>query len=61
MSVDRSKMRARQREKRVAAAIERRLDSKNAYGVNDPTPKAAINNMIEEVRGKCGEFYKDTK
>jgi len=53
MSVDRSKMRARQREKRVAAAIERRLDSKNAYGVNDPTPKQAINNIIEEVRNRC--------
>ena len=46
--------RENRRKKRVAAAIERRLDSKNAYGVNDPTPREAVNNIINgEVTKQC--------
>lgn len=53
MSVDRSKMRAKQKEKRIATAIERRLDSRNLFGISDPTPKAAIDNIIMEVSSQC--------
>lgn len=50
MSVDRSKMRAKQRENRIASAKarqnEKALDSKNAFGISDPTPKAAVLRII---------------
>lgn len=50
MPVDRSKMRAKQRENRIAAAKarqnEKALDSKNVFGISDPTPKAALDNIL---------------
>jgi len=33
---------------------EERLDSKTAFGISDPTPRAAVKNMIE--RGKANEM-----
>lgn len=44
MSVDRSKLRERQREKRIAEAKER-LNFKNEFGISDPTPYQAILNI----------------
>ena len=39
------------RRKRVEAAIERRkeqaLDSKNSFGINDPTPREAVKRIIK--------------
>jgi len=45
--------RENRRKKRVAAAKERHLSSKNEFGVNDPTPQAAVNNIIEGVTKEC--------
>jgi len=33
--------------KRIEAAKERRLDSKNSFGITDPTPQQAVINIIE--------------
>ena len=41
------------RKKRVAAAKERHLSGKNEFGVNDPTPKAAVASIIKEVTEAC--------
>jgi len=51
MSVDRTKLREKQREKRIAAAKERQLDYNNAYGIRDEVPYFAIKNIINEKRG----------
>lgn len=38
--------RENRRKKRVAAAKEKYLDSKNVFGINDPTPQIAVSNII---------------
>jgi len=59
MSVDRSKMRAKQRENRIAAAKQRQnekaLDTKNAFGISDPTPKAAVDKIIDKMINGGGQ------
>lgn len=52
MSINRKELRERQREKRVTAAKERRVDFKNAFSFNDPTPYNAILNIIREGNQK---------
>lgn len=39
--------RENKRKQRVSNAIERRLDSKNSFGITDPTPQQAVQNIIE--------------
>jgi hypothetical protein len=59
MSVDRSKMRAKQRENRIAAAKQRKnekaLDTKNAFGISDLTPKAAVDKIIDKMINGGGQ------
>jgi len=38
---------ARNREKNREKAKEERLESKTEFGIKDPTPQQAINNIIE--------------
>lgn len=45
--------RENRRKKRVLNAKERQLSSKNEFGISDPTPKTAIDNIIREVKMKC--------
>lgn len=42
-----SKNRIKQRENRKRSQIEARLDSKNSFGINDPTPKGAVERIIK--------------
>ena len=45
--------RENRRKKRLAAAQERHLSGKNEFGVNDPTPKAAVASIIKGVTKTC--------
>lgn len=40
--------RANRKKKRISQAKERQLDSKNEFGINDPTPQEAISNIINK-------------
>lgn len=46
-----AKNRDRQKENKKKKYAEQRLDSKNAYGISDKTPREAVNNMIEKSKG----------
>lgn len=51
---DKQKQRRREnrRKKRIAAAKERHLKNQNEFGINDPTPREAVNNIINYHRDK---------
>ena len=50
MSRDRKKNR-----EKAWAHKEERLDGKNAYGINDPTPREAVARIIKERKGYVKE------
>lgn len=45
---DRKKIKETRKE--VQTVEEEKLDSRNCYGNNDPTPKRAVKNIIQEKR-----------
>ena len=49
---DKQKQRRREnrRKKRIASAKERQLTNQNEFGINDPTPREAVNNIINYKR-----------
>ena len=48
MSIDRKKQRENRRKKRISIAIEERLERNNEFGIKDPTPFEAINQIIRK-------------
>ncbi len=42
----------RNRKKQRELSKEEQLDSKNQFGINDPTPKQAVENLIADRRDK---------
>ncbi len=42
--------RKRQREQRKVKRREEKLESKNSFGVSDPTPKNAIETIINKIK-----------
>lgn len=48
MSIDRKKQRENRRKKRISLAIEKRLELNNEFGIKDPTPFEAINQIIRK-------------
>ena len=45
-----SKRRHHQKQREQRLLTEQRLDGKNYYGINDPTPKQAVDLLIKEQR-----------
>ena len=44
----RETQRENRRKKRVAQAKERQLSGQNEFGINDPTPREAVSNIMNE-------------
>lgn len=44
------KNRNKQRENKARAKFEERLESKTEWGISDPTPKQAVDNIINKYR-----------